>query len=93
MATIILAQRRKQFRLYLFYQTVYGLTGLSLPEYYLPTSRFTRHHHPLWLIIPSNTTAYMHDKFFPNTIRGWNQIPTSMIEMTDYNKFSSTLTE
>ena len=88
-----LALRRKQFRLNLFYQIVYDLTGLSLPEYYLPTSRYTRHHHPLHLIVPSsNTTAYM-SSFFPNTIRDWNQLPISIIEMSNYNNFSSTLTD
>ena len=88
-----LAQRRKQFRLNLFYQTIYNLTGLSLPEYYHPTSRHTRHHHPLHLITPpSNTIAYM-SSFFPSTIRDWNQLPLSIIELTNYNNFSSTLTD
>ena len=87
-----LALRRKQFRLHLFYQTMYNLIGLSLPEYYLPTSRHTRQHHPLHLIIPSsNTTAYM-TSFFPNTLKDWNQLPSSTIENTDYNTFSATLT-
>ena len=58
-----LALRRKQFRLNLFYQTVYGLTGLSLLEYYLPNSQFTRHHHPLWLIIPSSNTITAYKTF------------------------------
>ena len=61
-----LAQRRKQHRLNLFYQTIYNLTGLSLPEHYQPTTRHTRHHHPFHLIIPpSNTTAHYYVKFLP----------------------------
>ena len=82
-----LAQRRKQFRLNLFYQTIYNLTGLSLPEYYQPTSRHTRHHHP-----SSNTTAHM-SSFFPSTLKDRNQLPLSIIESTNYNNFLSTLTD
>ena len=82
-----LAQRRKRFRLNLFYQTIYNLTGLSLPEYYHPTSYYTRHHYLLHLItLPSNTIAYM-SSFFPSTIRDWNQSPLSIIELTNYNNF------
>ena len=70
-----LVQRRKQFR-HLLYQTIYNLTGLSLPEYYRPTSCYTRHHHPLHLITPpSNTIAHnIMSSFFPSTIRDWNQL-------------------
>ena len=87
-----LSQRRRHHRLNLFYQTIYNLTGLSLPEYYQPTSCYTRHHHLLHLIIPPfNTTAHM-SSFFPNTIRDWNQLPVSIIELKNYNDFLSALT-
>ena len=48
------------------YQTIYNLTGLSLPEYYQPTSHHTRHHHPLDLIIPPsiNTAHNIMSSFF-----------------------------
>ena len=87
-----LSQRRRHHRLNLVYQITYNLIGLSLPEYYQPTSRHTRHHHLLHLIIPpSNTTAHM-SSFFPNTIRDWNQLPVSIIELNNYNDFLSALT-
>ena len=45
------------------------LSGLSLPDYYHPTSRHTRHHYSLHLIIPpSNTTA--HTSSFSQTPSG-----------------------
>ena len=74
-----LAQRRKQHRLNLFCQTIYNLTGLSLPKYYQPTTRHTRHHHPLHFIIPpSNTTACIYYvKFLPKHYQGLE--PTTII--------------
>ena len=83
-----LVQRRKQFRLNTLYQTIYNLTGLSSPEYYHPTSCYTRHHHLLHLIIPpSNTIAYMSSSSQVCTIRDWKQLPSSITELTNYNNF------
>ena len=52
-----LAKRRKQQRLNLFYQIINGEIGISLPDYYHFTNRYTRQHHPFHLIIPATNAT------------------------------------
>ena len=87
-----LAKRRKQQRLNLFYQIINGEIGISLPDYYHFTNRYTRQHHPFHLIIPAtNTTSYM-TSYFPRTIREWNLLPPPLIEVNSLAVFSNQLT-
>ena len=87
-----LAKRRKQQRLNLCYQIMNGEIGLSLPDCYHFTNRYTRQHHLLHLIIPpTNTTSYM-TSYFPRTIREWNLLPPPLIEVNSLAAFLNQLT-
>ena len=88
-----LAARRKHQRLNLFYQVIHGLVGLSLPDYIDFTSRSTRNHHPFHLVLPSTSTTTYMSSFFPRTIREWNSLPISLIELNSLATFSNMITD
>ena len=88
-----LAKRRKQQKLNLFYQIMYGEIGLSLPDYYHFTNKHTSEHHPFHLIVPpTNTTSY-NASYFPRTTQEWNLLPPPLIEVNSLAAFSNQITE
>ena len=88
-----LATRRKHQRLNLFYQIIHGLVGLSLPDYIDFSNRSTRNHHPFHLVLPSTSTTTYMSSIFPRTIRKWNSLPISLIELNSLATFSNMITD
>ena len=83
--------RRKISRLQLFHKAIYGSVAMSIPQYFQQTQRPTRNHHPLHLIQPQTLTSAYQQSFYPRTVKEWNSLPTSIIEITDNNLFCTTL--
>jgi len=86
-----LESRRKISRLQTLYKGIHNLSALSIPPYFLPTQRLTRHHHPDHFIHPCPRTSYYQHSFYPRTIVDWNKLPLSVIESEDINIFSNQL--
>ena len=62
-----LQTRRKLSRLQTLHKFFYQQISLTIPPYYLPTSRSTRQYHPLHYILPHvSTTAHQNSYFFKN---------------------------
>ena len=56
--------RRKISRLQLFHKFFHHQTSLSIPTYYLPATRDTRHYHPYHFILqPVSTTSHLQSFF------------------------------
>ena len=85
-----LESRRRIGRLQTFYKGINNLSGLSIPPYFLPTQRSTRHHHTHHFIQPSTWSSYQH-AFFPRTIKDWNSLPVSVIESENIDTFTNYL--
>ena len=83
--------RRKISRLQLFHKAIYGSVAMSIPQYFQQTQRPTRNYHPLHLIQPQTLTSAYQQSFYPRTVKEWNSLPTSIIEITDNTLFCTTL--
>ena len=82
-----LAKRRKQQRLSLFYQIMYGEIGSSLPDCYRFTNKYTRQHHPFFdLHPPTPPVIWQAIATFPRTIQEWTE---STATTTDWSEESS----
>ena len=86
-----LESRRRIGRLQTFYKGINNLSGLSIPPYFLPTQRSTRHHHTHHFIQPSTRSSYYQHAFFPRTIKDWNSLPVSVIESENIDTFTNYL--
>ena len=86
-----LQARRKLSRLLTLHKVFYQHLALSIPPYYLPTTRPTRQYHPLHYILPhSSTTAYQ-SSYFSRTLNEWNMLPKNLIEVIDTDIFKNRL--
>ena len=71
-----------------FYKIIHEIVPMTLPTYLLPTQYPTRQHHGKHFIIPSsNSTAAYLQSFYPKTIREWNSLLISVIEIVDIKDF------
>ena len=86
-----LQMRRKISRLQLFHNILHHHVPLSIPPHYLPAVRLTRQYHPLHFILPIVSTTSHQQSFYSRTIKEWNNLPTFILDISDYNQFSSTL--
>ena len=86
-----LESRRRISRLQTLYKGINNLSGLSIPHYFLPTQRSTRHHHFYHFIQPSTRTNYYQNSFFPKTIKDWNNLPVTIIESENIDIFTNHL--
>ena len=60
-----LSNCRYKSRLHMFYKSVYHLTAVQLPPYFLRTQQSTRQYHPLNFTVPStNCDHYTNTAFF-----------------------------
>ena len=87
----ILESRRRIGQLQTFYKGINSLSGLSIPPYFLPTQRSTRHHHTDHFIQPCTQSNYYQYSFFPRTIKDWNSLPVSVIESENIDTFTNYL--
>ena len=74
-----LEQRRADIRLTFLYKSINGLVAVNLSNQLVPHARFSRHHHPLSFLIPSETTLYLQQSYVPRTIVQWNALPASLV--------------
>ena len=86
--------RRRISRLQTFYKATYKLSVLSIPSYFLPAQRLTRHYHPLYYIVPCSRTNSYQQSYYPRTIKDWNELPHHIIEIQSNNlqSFTTALT-
>ena len=86
--------RRKISRLQLFHKIFHHQTSLSIPICYLPVTRDnTCHYHPnQFILLPMWTTSHL-KAFFSRTIKEWNNLPRSILDITDYETFSKKIQE
>ena len=86
--------RRRISRLQTFYKATYKLSALSIPSYFLPAQRLTRHYYPLHYIVPySRTNSYQQSYYpTPRTIKDWNELPHHIIESNNLQSFTTALT-
>ena len=59
-----LCNRRYIWILHMFYKSVYHLTAVQLPPYFLRNQQSTRQYHPLHFIVPSTNCDYYKYSFF-----------------------------
>jgi len=83
--------RRKLSRLQTLHKILYQQISLTIPPYYLPTSRSTRQYHPLHYVLPQVSTTAHQKSYFPRTINDWNMLPVYLIEITDNDTFKTEL--
>ena len=85
--------RRRISRLQTFYKATHKLSALSIPSYFLPAQRLTRHYyHPLHYIVPCSRTNSYQQSYYPRTIKDWNELPHHIIESNNLQSFTTALT-
>ena len=84
-----LSSHQKLARLSTFFKIIHHLSMPSLPHYFIPVNRSTRHHHSLHynIINPSVRINSYKYSFFPRTINEWNNLPANLIESTSLSNF------
>ena len=83
--------RHRISRLQTFYKAIYKLSALSIPSYFAPSQRLTRHFHPLHYIILSTRTTSHQQSYFPRSIKEWNELPSYIIESNNLQSFTTLL--
>ena len=86
-----LQTRRKLSRLQTLHKIFYQQISLTIPPYYLPTSRSTRQYHPLHYILPHVSTTAHQNSYFSRTINDWNSLPVNLVEVADADIFRTGL--
>jgi hypothetical protein len=86
-----LAQRRRIQRLSIFHKMYHNHVSFNLHNYITPSSRPGRLDNAAAFIIPtSNTDLHLHS-FFPRTVRQWNLLPDTSINIIDPTAFKSAI--
>ena len=86
-----LQTHHKLSRLQTFHKVFYQQISLTIPPYYLPTSRSTRQYHPLHYILPHVSTTAHQNSYFSKTNNDWNSLPVDIIEVADADIFRTGL--
>ena len=86
-----LQARRKLSRLLTLHKVFYQHLALSIPPYYLTTTRSTRQYHPLHYILPYSSTMAYQSSYFSKTLNEWNILPKNLIEIVDTDIFKTRL--
>ena len=66
------------------------VVDLILPEYIVPSTRFTRGHDQKFILPQSRIDTYKFS-FFPNSIRLWNNLPLETVHAHTIDKFCKLL--
>ena len=85
-----LYSRRRTSRLCLLYKILHNLVDVILPEYIVPSTRFTREHDQKFILPQSRIDTYKFS-FFPNSIRLWNNLPLETVHAHTIDKFCKLL--
>ena len=86
-----LQTRRQLSRLQTLNKIFYQQLALTIPPYYLPTTRSTRQYHPLHYILPNSSTTAYQNSYFARSINDWNILPIDFIEVVDTDIFRTKL--
>ena len=75
----------------MFYKIVNDLVDISITLHRLaPLSTSTRGHNQRFVTPFARTDTYL-NSFLPSTIKLWNSLPDSLIELDDINQFKEDL--
>lgn len=88
-----LGNRRCDSRLLMFYKIVHGLVAVPMPQYVLPTTRLTRHMHPLSFRQIQTPCNYYKCSFYPATIVLWNSLPANVAQAPTLDQFRQGVTK
>ena len=83
-----LEQRRNFLKLIMFYKILNDLVDVSITL--APLSTSTRGHNQRFVVPFARTDTYL-NSFLPSTIKLWNSLPDSLIELDDINQFKEDL--
>ena len=82
-----LQQRREMLRLVLFYKIHHNLVVFDSSPYITPALRATRNTHQQGYQIPTSSTEYHRNSFFPRTVKVWNSLPPDIISAPSAEAF------
>ena len=85
-----LLNRRNELRLIMFFKILHKLVDINLQDIMIPrpSSYNTRGHHLRFFQVPTRVNAFQHS-FFPYTIKLWNSLPDSIVNITNIETFKS----
>ena len=70
----------------MFYKILHGHVDVDLPDYILVNKRLTRGNDLNYIQPPANIDAYKYS-FFPDAIRLWNNLPSSVTHADTVDNF------
>ena len=86
-----LHQRRCVARLTMLHKTQNNMSAVNIPDYIRRPSRPLRGQHDQSFINIQSTTEQYRSSFFPRTIKCWNLLPTSLVQIATHTSFQSSL--
>jgi hypothetical protein len=86
-----LEARRTKAQLTMFFKIVNNLVDIPADKHLTPATASTRSQHGLKFRLPSTSSAYYKNSFFPRTITPWNNLPASTAEAPDLVSFKQGL--
>ena len=88
----ILEIRRKIKRLCLFQKAFNHQVAIQIPDYIKQQNRTTRQYHPrTFRNVQTSSNTYKYS-FFPRTIKDWNNLPSTLLNMDDVEAFKTSFT-
>ena len=95
LASVSMAERRKQHRLCAFHKIINKVSPKYLreciPRYTHEVSNYNLRNADTLERIPARTSRYL-NSFFPLTVREWNSLPSDIRHIQDFDRFKSALT-
>ena len=86
-----LESRRTKAQLTMFYKIVNGLVDIPSDQYLTPMSSRTRSTNNRKFRLPSTSTSYYRNSFFPRTVSTWNKLPSTTADAPDLVSFKQGL--
>ena len=81
--------RRNLSRLAMFHQVVYGSIDIEKDIYLTPLSRTLRNGNSKLFLRPHSNCNQHANSFFPWSIKHWNKLPGSIVDIEDKFKFKT----
>ena len=82
-----LEDRRRRARLTMFYKVINNQIAIPIPDYITQRTRTTRSsQHQRFMRLSSTSDIYKHS-FFSRTLRDWDALPQSIIELPSVEQF------
>ena len=77
--------RRKVSRLQTLYNIINEHYSLAISPRFIPKGRSTRLYHPSHYVLPNSHTYSYQQSFYPQSIKGWNDLPSYLIECNNFD--------